>query len=327
MTHTALALFSGGLDSILSCSLVSKQGIKVVAIKFVSPFFDYHLLGSYYCLETKKKYNIDVELHDISDEYMSLLRNPAHGYGKHFNPCLDCKIFMMTKARQMMKDYNASFLISGEVVGQRPMSQRRDAMRVVERDSGCDGILLRPLCAQRLDPTIPEKEGIVDRDLLANISGRSREGQIAMAKSFGFTDYPTPAGGCILTDPIVGERIKEFYHGHKTVTISDMRLITVGRQFMLPGGAWLVMGRKEDENQKVADLKMPDDLLLKLSDRPGPTAVLRFLDNEEDLSLAASLVVRYGKKDEDGNPYPGKVMVLRNEIEEIIDAEPSPHIS
>ncbi|MDD5759957.1 MAG: thiamine biosynthesis protein, partial [Desulfobulbaceae bacterium] len=137
----AIALFSGGLDSILACRVVARQGIEVIAVRFISPFFNYDLLSNpSYSSEIKAKYGIDVMLRDVSDEYIALLREPAHGYGKHFNPCLDCKIFMMTKARELMQELGAAFLISGEVLGQRPMSQRRDALQVVERDSGCDGI-------------------------------------------------------------------------------------------------------------------------------------------------------------------------------------------
>ncbi len=315
----AIALFSGGLDSILACRLVARQGIDVLAVKFISPFFGYDLLDDPdHCHKVKEKYGINLMLRDISDEYMVMLRNPAHGYGKNFNPCLDCKIFMMTKARGMMEEFGASFLISGEVVGQRPMSQRRDAMRVVERDSGCDGILLRPLCAQILSETKPELNGLVDRTQLVGLSGRSRTGQMGLATDFGIDDYPTPAGGCVLTDPIVSERIKYFYQGHDQVTIADMRLIMVGRQFTLPDGSWLAVGRKEAENSILESLVQPDDLCLFLKDRPGPTAVLRYMHSRKDLERAAGLVARYGKKARDGRSMPGAVVCQgKNGIEEI----------
>lgn len=306
---SAIALFSGGLDSILACRLVASQGVKVQAVQFISPFFGYDLLAdSDYCRKVRDKYKIELVLRDISEDYLGMLRNPAHGYGKHFNPCLDCKIFMMTKAREMMAELEASFLISGEVVGQRPMSQRRDAMRVVERDSGCDGILLRPLCAQRLKETAPELGGLVDHSKLAGLSGRSRAGQMEMAASFGIEDYPTPAGGCILTDPIVGERIRRFYQAHERVTVGDMRLIMVGRQFKLPGGSWLVIGRREVENPQIDALAEPGDVRLHLKDRPGPSALLRYLQSQRDLEIAAGLVARYGKKSPDGRLLPGLVL-------------------
>lgn len=304
----AIALYSGGLDSILACRLVARQGIEVMAVKFVTPFFNYDLLlRPSYALEVKEKYGIEVRVVDVSLDYFDLLRAPAHGYGKHFNPCLDCKIFMMTRARQMMAELGASFLISGEVVGQRPMSQRRDALRVVERDSGCHGILLRPLCAKHLDPTRPEVDGLVDREQLADFAGRGRSKQIALAREMGIVDYPTPAGGCVLTDENVSRRIREFYAAHDIIQVADMRLITVGRHFRLPGEAWLVMGRHEGENSGVLALAEPGDTTLKLLDRPGPSALLRHLNSADDLALAAGLVARYGKKGPDHQPMPGQV--------------------
>ncbi len=311
----AIALFSGGLDSILSCRLMADQGVDVRAVTFVSPFFGYELLARQagHCHKIKEKYGINLTLVDISDAYMAMLRNPAHGYGKHFNPCLDCKIFMMTKAREMMAELKASFIISGEVVGQRPMSQRRDALRVVERESGCEGILLRPLCAQRLEATPMELTGLVDRERLAGLSGRGRGGQMAMAARFGFDDYPTPAGGCILTDPIVSRRIKAYYAEHERVSAADMRLLMVGRQFRLPMGGWLVIGRKESENSILDTLRQPGDRCLVLKDRPGPTGVLRYLKSPADLVTAAALVVRYAKKDIHGHPQPGVVLCLEGE--------------
>jgi len=322
MTTKAIALFSGGLDSILACRVIAQQGVDVLAVKFVSPFFDYHLLGSDYCEKTRRAYDIEVSLVDISQEYIELLRSPAHGYGKHFNPCIDCKIFMMRRAREMMAEAGASFLISGEVVGQRPMSQRRDALRVVERDSGCEGILLRPLCAKRLEPTKVEIDGLVDRDRLCDFGGRSRAGQMALAQKFGITDYPSPAGGCILTDPVVGERIKRFYAQHERITIADMRLITVGRQFQLPDGGWLALGRKEAENTIIEQLVQPHDVALTLEGRPGPLAVLRYSASEDDLSIAAGLVARYGKKDSSGRPFPGSVRCICDSEERIVDGVP-----
>jgi tRNA U34 2-thiouridine synthase MnmA/TrmU len=304
----AIALFSGGLDSILACRVVARQGIEVIAVRFISPFFNYDLLlDPSYSAEMKAKYGIEIMLRDISAEYMALLRAPAHGYGKNFNPCLDCKIFMMTKAREMMQELGATFLISGEVLGQRPMSQRRDALRVVERDSGCDGILLRPLCAKHLNPTRPELEGVVDRSQLCDFSGRGRSQQIALAKEMGVVDYPTPSGGCVLTDVNVSGRIKRYYEENEVLHVADMRLLTLGRHYLLPGGAWLAMGRGEVENAKVLSLAGPEDVTMKLVDRPGPTALVRNLREASDLAIAAGMVARYGKKGEDGLPLPGEV--------------------
>lgn len=304
MTITAIALFSGGLDSMLACRVVAEQGIRVRAVKFVSPFFGYDLLAreKEYAHEVHEKYGIDVRLRDVSEQYLDLLHNPSHGFGKNFNPCVDCKILLVSEARKMMNALGASFIITGEVIGQRPMSQRRDTLRVIERDSGSDGLLLRPLCAKNLPPTKAELDGLIDRERLLNFSGRGRTPQMELAARFGITGYPGPGGGCILTDPIVGKRIERFYQEQKSVTVDDALLLQAGRQFQLPGGGWLVMGRNDLENKKILALRKTGDRLLKAQDRPGPTGIVRYAEDAEDLRLAAALVLRYGKKVKNGPP-------------------------
>ncbi len=305
----ALALFSGGLDSILACRVVAAQGIKVVAIKFVSPFFDYEILDDQekYRRDVARKYGIDVKVEDISEDYLRLLRGPAHGFGKNFNPCIDCKIFMIERAKGMMNEFGASFLISGEVLGQRPMSQRRDTLNVIERDSGSRAILLRPLSARHLKETDAERLGLVDREKLLDFSGRGRSRQIALAHEFGITDFPSPAGGCKLADPILSRRVAGMYSGEfgiptNEISRTDILMLLVGRQFLLPGGGWLILGRDEKENIRLEELHQTDDMMLRMVSRPGPTAILRRADllvperREQDLYAAASLVVRYGKK-------------------------------
>lgn len=340
MPHiTALGLFSGGLDSILACRVIADQGIRVRALKFVTPFFDHDLLlrQEEYQREVDKKYGLDVELVDLSEGYIELLRNPAHGFGKNFNPCIDCKIMMFSRARELMKKYEASFLVTGEVVGQRPMSQRRDTLNVIERDAGCGDILLRPLSAKLMRPTQPEQEGLVDRERLYDFSGRGRKPQIALARELGITDFPAPAGGCVLTDPNLANRIQRFYAGlfmigRKDITTSDIQLLLLGRQFRLPGGHWLVLGRNEQENDRLTDLCEPDDWLLFMPERPGPTALLRRAGTmitqpdakAEILALVAGLVVRYGRKT-DGRLMPGEVLFKESngqDSQEILQAEP-----
>ena len=318
---TALGLFSGGLDSLLACRVVAAQGITVRALKFITPFFDHDLAGreAQYRREVRAKYGIDVHVVDLSQGYIELLRDPVHGFGKNFNPCIDCKIMMLRRARELMAEFGASFLITGEVLGQRPMSQRRDTMRIIERDSGCTDILLRPLCAKLMDPTRPEREGLVDREKLLAFSGRGRRRQMDLAASFGITDYPSPAGGCVLTDVNLAARIERFYHGlfsigGKELRVGDIRLLLVGRQFRLPGGRWLVLGRNAGENQRIESLREPGDWLLRMERRPGPTGLLRRAeqvvaragDREEISRMAAGLVVRYGRKS-NGVPMPAPV--------------------
>ncbi len=308
---TAIALFSGGLDSILACRVMASLAIRVVALKFVTPFFDADLLSreDEYRAGMLEKYGIDVRLVNISREYIELLKNPGHGYGKHFNPCIDCKILMLTRARQLMAKHGASFLVTGEVLGQRPMSQRRDTLRVIERESGCGDLLLRPLCAGLLNPTLPERKGLVDRQRLYAFSGRSRKQQIRLAREFDISDYPAPAGGCVLTDPALGPRIKRFYADragadHGEIQGNDIRLLLVGRQFRLPGNHWFILGRNEQENEKLIHLRGEGDWLLEQTDLPGPTGLLRAAEQglagtpeeQEIARLAAGLVVRYGQK-------------------------------
>ena len=298
MQITALALYSGGLDSTLACRVVAEQGIKVVAVKFVTPFFGYDLLlrKEDYIRTTKERSGIDVLLKDATIPYLELLKKPAHGFGRYFNPCIDCKIFLLSEAKKMMPKLGASFLVTGEVVGQRPMSQRRDTLRVIERDSGCEGILVRPLCAKNLEPTQAERDGLIDREQLYAFSGRNRTPQMKLADQFGINDYPSPAGGCILADPILSARIQEYYKKNKRIVPADILLLMVGRQFRLPSGGWLVVGRDEKQNDRIAALRQPDDWLLQPSIIPGPTAILRHSTNPEELEIAAALVARYAKK-------------------------------
>jgi tRNA-uridine 2-sulfurtransferase len=332
----ALALFSGGLDSILACRLVAAQGIEVLAVKFISPFFDYDIQQDpeSYKIKIKEKYGIDVLIEDISRQYLQLLHNPPHGFGKNFNPCIDCKIFMLRRAKEMMADLGASFLITGEVLGQRPMSQRRDTLNVIERESGSRSILLRPLSAKLMKETEAELKGLVDRTKLLDFYGRGRSRQIALAQQFGISDFPAPAGGCTLADPILSRRVARMYAGNwaiqaHEITCADVQLLLIGRHFLLPRGGWLVLGRDEKENQKLEKLRQQDDTMFSMEKRPGPTALLRrrasaSLEEDklrEDLQFAASLVVRYGKKMPMGF-WKAEVDVIRNEEKEILVVEP-----
>lgn len=332
---TALGLFSGGLDSILACRVIAEQGIQVQALKFVTPFFDHDLLDreKEYQQEVWEKYRLNVQLVDLSTGYIELLRNPSHGFGKNFNPCIDCKIMMLRKARELMQEYKASFLITGEVLGQRPMSQRRDTLNLIERDADCQDILLRPLSAQLMNPILAEREGQVDRERLYKFSGRGRKPQIALAREFGITDFPAPAGGCVLTDPNLAARIRRFYEGlfligKEEITTSDIQLLLLGRQFRLPGGHWLILGRNEQENNRLTALCKAEDWLLYMPERPGPTALLRqgnalitdTVEQEEILRWVKGLVIRYGKKIKGAFP-PGEVLFQEGGEQKMLPAK------
>jgi hypothetical protein len=241
---------------------------------------------------------------------------------------------MLTKARELMPGYGASFLFTGEVLGQRPMSQRRDTLRVIERDSGCDDILLRPLCAKRLQPIQAEREGLIDREQLHDFTGRGRKSQIALARELGITTYPNPAGGCTLADPNLGKRIALFYGGKLGISpadfqVRDIQFLLLGRQFHLPDGSWLILGRNESENEQLNELRERGDYHLKMTQRPGPTGILRHAGKTlsssglhgEILQLAAGLVVRFGKK-EHGEITPTTVTISGDGERQGIEARP-----
>ena len=316
MSVRALALFSGGLDSILACRVVMAQGIEVMALRFVTPFFEGDVgEAASYRAATREKYGIEVEVVDISQDYIAMLRVPQHGFGRHFNPCIDCKIFMLRQARALMAGYGASFIITGEVLGQRPMSQRRDTLRIIERQSGCEGILLRPLCARLMPATEPERQGLVDRDRLCRISGRGRTEQQQLAAHFHIADYPAPAGGCLLADVNLSVRFRRFSPGIFAAStgerlVRDFRLLLLGRHFEPLPGLWFLLGRDQRDNERIAAFCEAEDWLFEMVDRPGPVGLLRRggqavsavsaaysaaqLDELE--ATLAGLLLRYAKK-------------------------------
>lgn len=331
----ALSLFSGGLDSILATRLIMAQGIDVLALQFVTPFFNDGILADIEAHREKiaRLYGIKVRVEDISEGYLELLHNPKHGFGKNFNPCIDCKIMMLQRAKALMAELGASFLVSGEVLGQRPMSQRRDTLNVIERDSATTSILLRPLCAKLMKETLPEARGWVDRNKLLAFSGRSRSPQMALAREFRISDYPAPAGGCVLADPILSKRIKALYQRESisssaSINQADIRGMLVGRQLVLPGGGWLILGRDEKDNRRLESLAGEEDALIHMEKWPGPTAILKktslYPDRkalQQALQLAFSLVVRYSKK-VDGKALPQEVICNYKGQQRVVVADP-----
>jgi tRNA-uridine 2-sulfurtransferase len=293
----AFSLLSGGLDSLLASRLVMAQSVAVTGVHFITPFFGYDQKGheEEAARHYERKFGIPARILDVSEGFFRTLRNPRYGYGKNFNPCIDCKIFLFSRAKALLEEENADFLITGEVLGQRPMSQRRDTLRIVERDSRTDGILLRPLSARHLKPALPEIAGLVDREKLLGLTGRSRKPQMALAREFGLQDYPTPGGGCLLTDPGMAARIRRFFSEEEEVTAEDVVLLTLGRQFRLPGGVRLVLGRREEENIQLNRCYRPGDLLLKVKGIPGPLGLIRGNPDEADLRTAGAILARYSK--------------------------------
>jgi tRNA U34 2-thiouridine synthase MnmA/TrmU len=223
----AVALFSGGLDSILAVKLIQEQGIEVRGVNFKTPFF-----GLSKTFAVIKNIDIDLEIIDITQELLEILRNPKHGFGKNMNPCIDCHSLMFKKAGEYMIKIGASFIISGEVLGERPMSQNRNSLNIIKRESGFEGRILRPLSALLLAETIPEKEGLVDRSKLLDISGRSRKRQMELAAKMGIDDYPSPAGGCKLTEPAFSKRLRDLFT-QDSFSLEDIELLKLGRHFRL----------------------------------------------------------------------------------------------
>lgn len=301
LSKRCLALYSGGLDSILAIKMIQDQNVDVVPLHFYSPFFGFEIIRDPQSFKEHhlSAYGIKVHLVDYTEEIIRIVKNPKYGHGKHLNPCIDCKVGMLKKCRKLLETLGASFVITGEVLGQRPMSQRKDPMRSIERESGLIDILLRPLCAKHLPETLPEREGIVDRELLGDIIGRGRKTQLMLAHTYGIErdKIPTPAGGCLLTDEQISRKVADTFERFDPglPTKADFLLDIVGRQFILDEHTVLVVSRNEDENSVLTSLKDPGNIFLKIADVPGPLCVLRGDISRDNLKKAAAICMRYGK--------------------------------
>lgn len=304
----AVALISGGLDSLLAVRVIQNQGVHVEGINFYTGFC---VEGHTHAIRkrdgAKPKRNnalwsaeqLGIKLHivDIVEEYKDVLINPKHGYGAHMNPCLDCKIFMVKKAQQWIEENGFDFIITGEVVGQRPMSQRADTMPVVAKQSGAEDRLLRPLCGKNLPATLPEREGWIKREGLYGFSGRSRKPQMALAKEFGFEDYAAPAGGCcFLTDESYSRKLVDLWQGRgsRNYGMDDIMLLKVGRHIRPAAHFKLIISREEGENNFMNGYKK-EFIHLYSTNKPGPLVLVDGEPSEADLLLAARITARYGK--------------------------------
>lgn len=289
----AVSLFSGGLDSQLAVKLIQNQGITVTAINFSSPFFG----ADERTKRAAQQLGIDLRVEPVGEEYLDrVLKNPVYGYGKNMNPCIDCHAFMFRKAGDLMQELDASFIITGEVLGQRPMSQNRSALNAVDKLSGYKGYIVRPLSARLLETTIPEKEGWIDRQLLLDISGRGRTRQMQLAEEYGIQEYPSPAGGCLLTEQNYARRLKQILNLIDNPRPEELDILRIGRHFYLQEGVLLAVGRNHSENERLAAQASPADILIKVTDRPGPIGLLRPIlpiDPAADFEYAGSIVARY----------------------------------
>jgi tRNA U34 2-thiouridine synthase MnmA/TrmU len=300
---TALGISSGGLDSILSAFVLIDAGINVKWITFETPFF-----SAEKSISASKKYNIDLRVENITDVYLEMLKNPKLGYGKNLNPCLDCHSLMFKIAGSFMKEEGADFLFSGEVVGQRPMSQSKNSLKYVEKNSGMRGYIVRPLSGKLLPETIPEKNGWIKREDLLDLSGRSRKVQLELAKKYGITDFPAPAGGCLLTDQLFCKRLKDLMEFQKIIEIEDYELLNYGRHIRISPFEKLIVGRNEKENNKLDEIASKIDCIkIKTADYPGPLCILR--GNGENMFTAGAICAGYTKAPKD---YPCNILFERD---------------
>ncbi len=289
-----LVLLSGGLDSFLAARLMQRLGHDVVGICFVSPFFS--------CEGTWKgaaEMGIRLVVEDVTDDMLEILKSPKHGFGRNMNPCIDCHTMMVRRAMEAGRREGADFIATGEVLGERPMSQNRQALDMVARESGAGEYLLRPLSAKLLPPTLPEKLGWVNREELLGIEGRSRKIQLQLAREWGVKGYKNPAGGCLLTDPEFSRRLKDLMARIPDFNREDVELLKIGRHFW-EGNNRIVIGRNERENEILAEISLPTDFLFKEGDIPGPTALIRTTPpggtlNPDIIRTTANLLGRYGK--------------------------------
>lgn len=297
----ALALLSGGLDSTLVVKMMLDMGIEVEALNFTSPFCTCTGKNSgckSEAVRVAQEFNIPIKVMHKGVDYLEIVRNPQHGYGKGLNPCVDCRIYLLRKAKEYMVESASDFVITGEVLGQRPMSQRRDSLRVIERESGLEGLLLRPLSAQHFEQTIPEREGWVDREKMLSIKGRSRKSLFELADDLDVANYPCPAGGCLLTELSFVPKIKDMFEHCDELDQRDFRLLKVGRHFRIGERTKLIVGRDEADNVQLETIRQQYESGLTWMDGNTPLGVI--VGNQEcDRKLAAKIMLRYTKADID----------------------------
>lgn len=290
-----VALLSGGLDSQLAVRMMQEQGFDVSAVAIKTPFCDFDC-GRGCGFEIRERaddLNVNLKTVYLGDEYIEMLKHPKHGIGAGFNPCVDCRTMMFDAAKKHMEEIGAEFIISGEVLGQRPMSQHLDALKLIEKDSNLIGKIVRPLSAGLLPETDPEKNGLIKRENLGMIKGRTRRNQLQMAKEYGIENPPNSGGGCLLTEPQFGIKAKDLFAHVETPTINEIDLLKIGRHFRLDEETKFVVGRNNDENQMIKALALQGDILLEAKDYVGPVSILRGKNAESHVEFASAVTLRY----------------------------------
>jgi tRNA-specific 2-thiouridylase len=290
-----VALLSGGLDSQLAVRMMQEQGFEVSAVAIKTPFCDFDC-GRGCGFEIRERaddLNVNLKTVYLGDEYIEMLKHPKHGIGSGFNPCIDCRAMMFNAAKKHMDEIGAEFIISGEVLGQRPMSQHGPALRTIEKASGLVGKIVRPLSAALLPETDPERNGLIKRENLGMIKGRTRRAQLDMAKKYGIENPPNAGGGCLLTDPTFGLRAKDLFSHTETPTINDIDLLKIGRHFRFDEETKFVVGRNKDENEMIKAIALPEDILFQARDHMGPVSILRGKNANTYVKFASSITLRY----------------------------------
>lgn len=307
-----VALLSGGLDSRLAVKMMQNQGFEVTAVAIKTPFCDFDCGRGcgFEIRETADMLGVDLKTVYLGDEYIEMLKNPKYGYGSGMNPCIDCRAMMFKAGKKVMEDIGAEFIISGEVLGQRPMSQHGPALRTIEKESGLEGKIVRPLSGALLPPTEPERSGLIRREDLGMIRGRSRKEQLKLAQEFGFENPPNAGGGCLLTDPKFAIRSKDLFKHTETPTTNDIDLLKIGRHFRFDARTKLIVGRNKEENEMLEALALTGDVLLETREHVGPISLLRGDDSENNLRLATAITFRYSDAPKD---LSGLVMVQKND--------------
>jgi tRNA-specific 2-thiouridylase len=293
MIHAkALGLLSGGLDSILATEIILRQGIEVIAFNVKTPFCIPKKGGESEASEAAKQLKIPLKVVDVGKDYLRIVRKPKYGYGKNMNPCIDCKIFMLKKAKKYAKEVNAEFIFTGEVLGERPKSQHYPSLQLIENEAGLKGKLVRPLSAKLLPETVAEKKGLVERKWLMNIQGRSRKPQLQLAREFGIKSYPSPAGGCLLTCEEYSKKLMDLFSNKRHVSLADMALLRLGRHFRL-GKNKIIVGRNEAENKALLAQKRSCEYYFELPDVVGPITILQGPKTKRSIETAAKLTAYY----------------------------------
>lgn len=290
----ALAMISGGLDSILAAKLIKEQGIEVIGICFQSYFFKANN-----AIRMCKQIQIPLVIIDFSKHHFEMVKNPKYGYGKNINPCIDCHSMMMNYCGEILNQYQADFIITGEVLNQRPMSQNKRSLDIVKNESGYSNKILRPLCAKNLEPTEMELSGLVDRERLLDVSGRSRQRQMELAKQWNIIDYPSPAGGCKLTEPNFTTRLKDLIENEKEISEGDIESLNYGRHFRIFPNTKIIIGRTAEESKKLRKYLKNKDFEFFPKSFSGALVILRGIINEDTIKIAASFSARYSRGNEE----------------------------